>query len=178
MGESTRESLRNWVRSGGICIALGSSALRVSGKNGLVSRDLLDNQESSKEEDPQPKTRTEIREEQRKDQVPGNIVALDMDREHPLGYGLPERIYGYISGTRVFEVQGDGQDVAVLPGKSPVVSGFISDLNQKRLAGGVWLASERSGRGQVVLFVGDPLFRSFWRQTSEVFLNALLLLAR
>ena len=178
MGESTRESLRNWVRSGGICIALGSSALRVSGKNGLVSRDLLDNQESSKEEDPQPKTRTEIREEQRKDQVPGNIVALDMDREHPLGYGLPERIYGYISGTRVFEVEGDGQDVAVLPGKSPVVSGFISDLNQRRLAGGVWLASERSGRGQVVLFVGDPLFRSFWRQTSEVFLNALLLLAR
>jgi len=46
------------------------------------------------------------------------------------------------------------------------------------LGGGVWLATERSGRGQVVLFAGDPLFRSFWRQSSEVFLNALLLLAR
>lgn len=178
MGESARESLSNWIRGGGVCIALGSSALRVAGKNGLVSRDLLDNQESSKEEDPQPRTRTEIREDQRKEQVPGNIVALDMDREHPLGYGLPERIYGFISSTRVFEVQGDGQDVAVLPGKSPVVSGFISEQNQRRLEGGVWLATARSGRGQVVLFAGDPLFRSFWRQTSEVFLNALLLLAR
>ena len=178
LGESTRESLRNWIRSGGVCIALGSSALRVAGKNGLVSRELLDNQESSPEENPQPRTRTEIREEQRKEQVPGNIVALDMDREHPLGYGIPERIHGYVSSTRIFRVQGDGQDVAVLPGKSPVVSGFISEQNQRRLGGGVWLACERSGRGQVVLFAGDPLFRSFWRQTSEVFLNALLLLAR
>lgn len=178
LGESTRESLRSWIRGGGVCIALGSSALRVAGKNGLVSRELLDNQESSPEENPQPRTRTEIREEQRKEQVPGNIVALDMDREHPLGYGIPERIHGYVSSTRIFKVQGDGQDVAVLPGKSPVVSGFISEQNQRRLGGGVWLACERSGRGQVVLFAGDPLFRSFWRQTSEVFLNALLLLAR
>lgn len=178
IGEGTRDVVRDWIRGGGVCIALGSSAIRVAGKNGLVSRELLENQESSKEEDPRPKTRTEIREEQRKEQVPGNIVALDMDPEHPLGFGLPSRIHGFISSTRIFKVQGDGQDVAVLPENSPVVSGFISEQNQRRLAGGVWLATERSGRGQVVLFAGDPLFRSFWRQTSEVFLNALLLLAR
>ncbi len=178
LNEQTRDALQSWIRSGGVCIAMGSSAIRVAGKNGLVSRELLDNQESSPEEDPKPKTRTELREENRKEQVPGNIVALDIDREHTLGFGLPARIHGFTSSTQIFKVQGDGQDVAVLPDDHPVVSGFISEQNQKRLGGGVWLATERSGRGQVVLFAGDPLFRSFWRQSSEVFLNALLLLAR
>ena len=58
-----------------------------------------------------------------------------------------------------------------------MVSGFISEENQQALSGGVWLVEERMGRGKVVLFAGDPLFRSYWRGTADLFLNALLLLA-
>jgi hypothetical protein len=31
------------------------------------------------------------------------------------------------------------------------------------------------GRGSVVLFAGDPLFRLFWRATHPLFVNAVLL---
>ena len=35
----------------------------------------------------------------------------------------------------------------------------------------------RLGRGHVVLFAGDPNFRLFWRGTTQLFLNAVLLLS-
>ncbi|MBL6914939.1 MAG: hypothetical protein ISR35_06200 [Planctomycetes bacterium] len=178
MGEETLSSVKSWVRSGGVCIALGSSAFRIGGKDGLISRATKETQRNPKEKEPKRRSRSEIREERRQQQVPGNIVSIDLDTEHPLSFGMPEKIHGMISSTRIFKLEGDGSDVGVLPGTSPVVSGFISDENQTQLSGGVWLVAESSGRGQVILFAGDPLFRSFWRQTSEVFLNALLLFAR
>jgi len=109
--------------------------------------------------------------------VPGNIVRIDLDPDHPISFGQSSRVHGFIGSARIFDLKGDAGDVGVLAGENPVVSGFISEQNQQALSGGVWLVVERKGRGKVVLFAGDPLFRAYWRGTADLFLNALLLLA-
>ena len=109
--------------------------------------------------------------------MPGNIVSIELDPDHPIAFGQSPRVYGFIASPRIFDLVGNAGDVGVLAEQNPVVSGFISEQNQKALEGGVWLVEERVGRGKVVLFAGDPLFRSFWRGTADLFLNALLLLA-
>ena len=62
--------------------------------------------------------------------------------------------------------------------ESPGVSGYITAENLQRLERRVYLAHERIGRGQLVLFADDPNFRLFWYGTTPLFLNAVLLLAR
>ena len=91
-------------------------------------------------------------EERRQQQVPGNIVSVDLDPEHPLSFGQPPRIFGFIGSAKIFELSGGVSDVGVLQEEDPVVSGFISDENQQALAGGVWLVEQGVGRGRVVLF--------------------------
>ena len=177
LGDRTKKELAQWVRSGGVVLALGSSAFQM-GESGL---DLV-SQQVRKVEEPEEKpkkrrTRADLREERRQQQVPGNIVSVELDPEHPLSFGQPPRIFGFIGSAKIFELSGGASDVGVLREEDPVVSGFISDENQQALAGGVWLVEQGVGRGRVVLFAGDPLFRSFWRGTADLFLNGLLLLA-
>lgn len=177
MGERSKEALADWVRGGGVVLALGSSAFQCGESGlGLVSHEVRKAPEKEKSE-PKRRTRADLREERRLQQVPGNIVQFDLDPDHPIAFGQSTRIHGFIGSVRIFDLKGDAGDVGVLAGENPVVSGFISEENQKALAGGVWLVEERMGRGKVVLFAGDPLFRSFWRGTADLFLNALLLLA-
>jgi hypothetical protein len=38
----------------------------------------------------------------------------------------------------------------------------------------VWAAVDRQGRGNVVVFADDPLFRAFWRGTGRLLTNAML----
>lgn len=171
-----KEEVRDWVRGGGVLLALGSSAFQC-GESGLGltshrTRKLV----PEKDKETKRRTRADLKEERRLDQVPGNIVSVELDPDHPIAFGQSTQVHGFIGSSRIFELVGDATDVGVLSQENPVVSGFISEENEKALEGGVWLVEERVGRGRVVLFAGDPLFRSFWRGTADLFLNALLLL--
>ncbi len=172
---SSREALEEWVRAGGVLIALESSAFALGeGDDPLVSRSTRAPDRDAKEEPPVRKTLADLRREREERQVPGNIFVVGLDSEHPLAFGHPSEMFVFMDGTRSFGVEGDGGDVAAfLP--EPRASGFISEANLDRVRGRVYLAEERVGRGRVVLFAGDPCFRGFWRGTTGLFLNALLL---
>ncbi|MBK9548315.1 MAG: hypothetical protein IPO52_04190 [Gemmatimonadetes bacterium] len=68
-----------------------------------------------------------------------------------------------------------GDNVVVFNEKTPVLSGFTWPGNtDKFLTGSVWASVERAGRGNVVAFAENPLFRGFWRGTAMLFANAVL----
>jgi hypothetical protein len=54
------------------------------------------------------------------------------------------------------------------------VSGVISDKSLERLDRSTWLAEAGMGRGSLILFVEDPLFRMFWYSGFQLYTNALL----
>jgi hypothetical protein len=45
---------------------------------------------------------------------------------------------------------------------------------ERLLQGTVWAATERQGRGNVVMISGDLLFRGFWRGPAKLLTNAML----
>lgn len=177
LSETTRESLQDWVRGGGVLIALGGPAFTLcqeaTGFTNVTAR--VEPAKKKPESKPRLKTK-ELRELRRERQVPGNIFRANLDPEHPIAFGLAEDIHVFLRSTRTFAVTGNGGDVCALT-EDPAASGFISDENVGKLKKRIYVSVQRMGRGQVVLFAGDPNFRLFWRGTTPLFLNALFLLS-
>jgi len=97
-----------------------------------------------------------------------------VDTTHPLGFGVGD---GYFVLKRsddayAYFKDGDGWNVATLPTGTPV-SGFMGVRVQERLAETLVIGAQSLGRGSVVYFTGNPLFRGFWYAGTIPFANAV-----
>jgi hypothetical protein len=108
--------------------------------------------------------------------VPGIIARGTLDRTHWLTFGYGgDQLAVLVSGTFLAPSKRGDNPVAFL-GDNLVLSGFAWPGNTERLLrGSVWAAVENVGRGSVILFADDPLYRGFWRGPAGLFVNALLL---
>jgi hypothetical protein len=177
LGDADRETLRAWVERGGRLIAAAGGAAAAGALIDAQTREALG--ESSEGRARLLRGREQRESDEWRDEVPGAIIPARLDAVHPLAWGAaddadPERIFILHSGTRIFEPSDELETVAHFGTDLPRISGVISDDNLRRLEEGSWLVTAPLGRGSVVLFAGDPLFRMFWRATHSLFVNALL----
>ena len=106
----------------------------------------------------------------------GALLRVDFDAEHWLTAGLGER-------SPVFA----DADLALIA-RPPVevagryaradslhLSGLLWPEGAERLARTAFLTRERRGKGQVILFAGDPVFRRSMRGLERLFVNAIVL---
>jgi len=59
--------------------------------------------------------------------------------------------------------------VAVRYTNEPLMAGFIGPEQQDKIRNQAAVSAERQGRGLVVRFANNPLFRGFWRGTERLF---------
>lgn len=108
--------------------------------------------------------------------VPGLIARATLDPAHwiTIGYQRPHLAVP-INGSWFMTLARRGDNVAVLGPRDNVISGFTWPGNTERfLANTSWAAVEPQGRGTVVLFAQNPLFRAFWRAAAGMVNNALV----
>ena len=68
-----------------------------------------------------------------------------------------------------------GDNPVAFVGDAMLLAGIAWPDNTERLLdGAVWAATERQGRGNVVMFADDILFRGFWRGPAWLLTNAIL----
>ena len=175
--DGARDALRAWVRDGGRLVAVADGAralaplfdvkLRAAPRPDSLRRErfLLGRPEREREE--------------WLEEVPGVILPARADSTNPLAWGAVggatgDRLYVLHQGDLAFEPAAGLESVAFFPEGVQATSGVISDASLEHLQQGLWLADKRVGRGSVVLFADDPLFRLFWRATQSLYINALL----
>lgn len=126
-----------------------------------------------------PRERMKIEEQEaeaRKRQIPGTILAVDLDPAHPLAFGYDERIHVLKAGPEAFNWSKSGFNVgSFVAGK---VSGYISKENEEKLGKKAYLVEVPLGRGHVVLYADDPTFRLFWKGLTRLFLNGIFFLSK
>lgn len=173
--ESSKAELTQWVRDGGVLIAVAGAAMALA-QEGLgltqLNRDLP--KDEAAEETPVRRKTKELRELAMERQTPGHIVQVDLDPEHVLALGLPGRVFALMRDVDSFAVTGTRGDVGAFP-DAPTLAGFISDENAAKLTGRLYLAEEQQGRGSIICFADDPNFRLFWRGLERLFMNTLFL---
>ena len=182
LGKPAEDALKAWVERGGRLVAVAGSAAALAGIAEVKVREQGGSDDAKESRDrARYLAGREVRElEEWKTQVPGTILPLRLDPAHPLAWGAgidgkADRGFALHEGQIVFEPAAGVEAVAYFPKELARVSGVISPENLKRLEEGAWLVSKRVGRGSVVLFADDPLFRMFFRSMHPMYVNALLL---
>ncbi|MBS0010614.1 MAG: hypothetical protein KFF49_04350 [Bacteroidales bacterium] len=115
-----------------------------------------------------------IRAESGKHSIGGVFCETDLDISHPLGFGYNSRKLTVYRNHSLFVDPGEGHtsNVAIYTG-DPLISGFCTDENIEKMKGSVSLLSLTKGRGKIIVFVDDPVFRACWYGTNKLLMNAV-----
>ena len=183
LGDAGTTALKAWVRSGGVLIGFGGAGELAASKDLELSTVATVGADSSLKADTTapgsvpPLVSPTAPPKDRPEWLPGSIFRATLDPTHWLTLGYTgDRLPVFIDGDVFWRPSKRGANPVVFTGDSLVLSGFSWPGNTERLLKGTtWAAVENQGNGRVVLFLGDPLFRAFWRGPARLVTNAILI---
>jgi hypothetical protein len=170
LGEGGKARLASWVRSGGVLITTEAATQWVAQPNFLIR--LRPKSDSVRADStggaPLPGP------------LPGVFARATVDTLSPLLTGITEReIPVFVNGDRMFSVPKDlaaGEAVIrYAPAPRVRISGYFWPESAEKIALTPYLWTERVGRGRVIAFTQDPVYRDMFRGQLSMFANAVFL---
>jgi hypothetical protein len=171
LSAETTKHIDDFVRGGGVLVAQKGGA-RWAGRELLAIK--VDEKKPEPTGDPRPYAGFEQDSAVR--QVAGSIFRAGLDLTHPLAYGFAEpQVALFRDHETLLEGEPNAYAAPARYAAEPLLAGFVSPENLKRLGKVPVVVATRFGRGTVVRFVDNPNFRGFWYGSSRLFLNAVFL---
>lgn len=170
LGDAGRQRIADWVRGGGVLITIDAATAWAAAERGVMRAKLR--RDSTRADSaggaPLPSD------------VPGAIARVIGDTLSPLMAGVFESEFAaLVNSDRVYTLPKDlraGEAVVRYAPEARVrLAGYFWPEMPPRLALTPLVWTERVGRGRVIAFAGDPVFRDHWRGTYTLFANAVLL---
>jgi hypothetical protein len=106
----------------------------------------------------------------------GAILAVELDEENWLNYGAGDKVGAITNGSIVFLSKDPVQTAGrFCDAKDLRLSGLLWPEARERWKRSAYLTRESMSNGQIILFAGEPNFRSFFNGTERLLLNAIFL---
>jgi len=106
----------------------------------------------------------------------GALLRVDLDTESWLNYGLGEEATVWFGGDDTLIAETPVTVSAVFPEMDRLhLGGLLWPEAAARITHTAFVTRESVGRGQVVLFVGNPAYRRWMKDTERMLINAILL---
>jgi hypothetical protein len=167
--EDQLTTLKDWVKEGGRLIGFDGGARAFADKDGF---DLKTKAEDTKKDSSAlPKPFQQQERAAISDQLPGAVIKSHIDSTHPIGYGFKNDYHTLKTDKYAFEMLKNGNVCWI--DEQYKSYGFIGSRVKNRLNKSLVAGVQSMGRGQVVYFVDNPLFRAFWYEGKVMFGNAL-----
>ncbi|UCC84316.1 MAG: peptidase M14 [Gemmatimonadota bacterium] len=160
LGDAGTAAIRAFVRAGGTLVCIDSSSEFAIEQLGLPIEDVRPTGSEQRSGDAF--------------YAPGSILAIEIDPDHPVGYGMPEGTIAYYSHSPLFVVEEGARNVAVVaryPEAGQLLSGYA--LHPEYLSGKAALVEAGYGSGRVVLFGFRPQYRGQSHETFKILFNAI-----
>jgi hypothetical protein len=152
LGTKGAAALKEFATAGGTLVFLNHSTAYAIDQLGVKAKNVVDNVSD------------------RDFYSPGSLLNVQLDRQHPLCYGLPADIPIWSEGSPAWETQ--EKTVARYPDSGILASGWL--LGESVIAKRSALVDAKMGDGHVILFGMRPQYRAQSYLTFKLFFNALL----
>jgi len=159
IGEEGVKKINEFVENGGTVITLYESCEFATEKLGVPVRNTL------KEMDP------------KKFHCPGSTIWVNIDNNHPLDYGMPEKGLILLRGNHAYAVKGNHNNeyykvVVSYPEENMMQSGWL--IGEQYLARKAALIEAKKKEGKIIMYGFQPQNRALTDATFKLFFNALL----
>lgn len=181
--EAILGQIGEWVSGGGRLILIANALNSFSDQKGFALKQ-YPTEDAKKEAEKKEKELKEkegplrYEEAERKsisEYMPGAIYKTTLDKSHPLAFGLGDSYYALRENGLHYGFLENAWNVGVIKGKAKPVQGFAGFKANRKLDNSLVFGVEDKGRGNVVYFVDNPLFRCFWENGKMVFANAVFM---
>lgn len=182
------EGLKRWVEGGGVLITFGGATSWVTREDvGMTSvrriqcEEKKDYKAAPAAVAPLDSLRAAASPNSCADDIadlPGSHFDVVFDLRHWLTLGVAQqRAPVLVGGSNFYTLSKDGGNVAVFPTTGTLKRGGFTfpDNSERLLKGSTFIAQERIGSGNLVMFSNEPMFRGWWRALDRLVLNAMLL---
>ncbi len=167
---SADKALLEWIKKGGKLIVMANALERFADH---PSFDL-----SKKEPEPFNTTQINYSDLERSEisyMTTGSIFEVKLDPSHPLSFGI-ERYYTLKLDEKAYNLLSNQYNPFTLGSKAQPLAGFIGHKAINNQSNALVVGIESKGRGKLVYFVDNVLFRGFWYSGKLLFSNALFFL--
>lgn len=171
LGDGGRATLVDWVRKGGVLITIdAASAWLAQERVGLVRTRVKRDSARADSAGGAPLPAA----------LPGVLARATIDTLSPLLAGVTQlEIPVFLNSDRVFTIPKDlsagDAPIRLAPANRVRLSGYFWPEMPARIAGSPYLWTESAGRGRVILFAHDPVYRDQFRGLLPIFANAVFL---
>ena len=163
------EKIRSWISKGGNLIAFENAIRMFVEKEGFsikAKRNKSDNEGSDvKYED---LSRNSIQ-----NYLSGAIFKVDIDNTHPLAFGYQNEYYSLKTTTSTYENLERGYNVGKINEDENSTIGFVGDNIKDKFKNSLVFGHEKIGRGNIIYFTDNIMFRSFWENGKLFLVNSV-----
>ena len=166
--------ITEWVNTGGVIIASHGAATWIESLC-FESADCSDKPDEKETEDTEnkPMGYAEFDDQRAQRTIGGAIVSATVDSTHPVAFGFSKEIPLFRRGSTLLQSSDNPFATPVRYTDKPLVSGYIGEQRLTEMSNQPAVIAERHGKGLVVRFANNPLFRGFWRGTERLWVNSL-----
>ncbi|WP_338360034.1 M14 metallopeptidase family protein [Yeosuana marina] len=169
------EKLQTWVKSGGKVIAFGS-ALKIFSNKEEFDLKTTDYKKEEKKDSINLIPYADRTREGIKSKVLGAIYKIKVDNTHPLAFGYPSNYFTLKNDNYAFNLLGKNNfNIAYFGEDTKPISGFAGSDTYNALKNTLVFGEERLGKGNIIYFVDDIMFRDFWENGKLFLANAIFL---
>lgn len=171
LSERFVEHLKDWIGRGGTVISSGSASLWLQ-RQKITAESAVELEDAPV--DPANLPFADRRNFEGAKAVGGSIYNAMLDLTHPIAYGYQRQTLPVYRNTSIFiQPSKDKYLTPVRYTAEPYLGGYISDENLEKLKQSASVIISPSGRGRVIHFFDNPVFRGTWFGTNKLLMNAI-----
>ncbi|HEY9489297.1 MAG TPA: M14 metallopeptidase family protein, partial [Chryseosolibacter sp.] len=173
INDSAKEKLIRWIQNGGVVIGM-ENALNWFQASGIGKFEMKKPEEKKYEENRPSLPYADIQSARGAQITGGAIFEATVDLTHPLLYGYYQRSMPIFKGNNLYmEKSRNAYANPIVFTSDPLISGYISKENYRRIPHASVVGVSVVGRGRVIGFTENIAFRAFWFGTNKLLTNAI-----
>lgn len=174
INKDQEKRIATWVSAGGILVATQRAATWAESLCFKADTcDQADDEEKATVEPSRAIPYAEFEDRSAQRTIGGAIVKALVDNSHPIAFGYEADMPFFRRGSTLLKASKNQFATPVRYADKPLLSGYIGEQRLTEMSGQPAIIAERHGKGLVVRFANNPLFRGFWRGTERLWVNSL-----